>query len=281
MKLSLIFIISFFAVTENISAQDSSVNEANAEIILNSFNPDSDTVINAGILITLKKDWHIYWLNPGDSGMPTSFQIKLPDDIKITEMQWPTPKIFEFEGYASYGYEDKVLFPFSILLPPGKNIQTLEIIAEIKSLICKDVCKPFNEEVKKVFELNTTYFAPPEIRNLFNNMLYELPEKNELLNIEVIGYSEKIIMSIISQRINPMKIKSAHFIPYENGIFKNSLNQLFTIRSDSIELIVEYDQFNTLTPHSVEGILILEFMTEEGIRKSVYKINESLKIKNN
>lgn len=278
MKYSLIFTLSLSLFTTTLIGQYSSALEAKAEIIFDSFNPDSDTIINAGILITLEKDWHIYWRNPGDSGILTSLNFKVPEEIKLSEVQWPIPKIFEFEGYASYGYEDKVLFPFHIKIPYDKTLNSFEIAVEIKSLICKDLCKPFNAEVRKVSDLKSEYNPPTEIKELFTKTLNQLPEKNEFIKVEAIGHSDKISMKIISQRLNTAKVKSAHFIPYENGIFRNSLNQEFTKNSDSIVLNVEYDQFKTKIPESLEGILIFEVLAEEGIKKVGYEIKERLKV---
>lgn len=281
MKYSVIFSTSLILFTTSLLAQYGSADEARAEIIFDSFNPDSDTIINAGILITLEKDWHIYWRNSGDSGIPTSFNFDVPEEIKITEVQWPIPKIFEFEGYASYGYENKVVFPFQIKIPFDKTLNSLEVAVEIKSLICKDLCKPFNTEVRKILDLKSAYNPPIEIKELFIKALNQLPEKNEVVNVDAIGYSDKILIKINSQRLNTAKIKSAHFIPYENGIFRNSLNQEFTKNSDSIVLNVEYGQFRTKTPESIEGILIFEIRSEEGIKKISYEINEKLEVSNN
>ena len=33
----------------------------------------------------LDKDWHTYWINPGDSGDPASFNWDLPEGFNISE----------------------------------------------------------------------------------------------------------------------------------------------------------------------------------------------------
>ncbi len=169
--------------TVYLQAQSNSAVEASADIVFDSFDSVNDTLINAGILVSLEKDWHIYWRNSGDSGIPTSFDIELPDNFKLKELKWPIPKIFEFEGYASYGYENKVLFPFQIILPTERTLNSFPIRVKLKSLICKDVCKPFNTEVSKVFDLNTSYQPSTEIKELFRNTLNHIPEKIFLLRL--------------------------------------------------------------------------------------------------
>lgn len=259
-----------------LQAQSNSAVEASAEIVFDSFDSVNDSLINAGILISLEKDWHIYWRNSGDSGIPTSFEIELPENFKLTELKWPVPKIFEFEGYASYGYENKVLFPFQIILSTERTLNSFPIRVKVKSLICKDVCKPFNTEVSKVFDLNSTHQSLTEIKEIFKNALNQIPEKNTFIEIDAKEIADKVLMNITSQRLNLKKIKTLHFIPYENGIFRNSLNQNFRMNNDSIELIVEYDQFKTKTPELIEGILLLEISSEEGVKKVGYEISVKL-----
>lgn len=255
-------------------------NEVKSEIIVDSFNPAKDSVIQAGILVTLEDGWHIYWRNSGDSGMPTYFEFDIPEGIKVTEIQWPVPKIFEFEGYASYGYEDKVLFPFQIILPKGKTNNPILIKVKIRSLICKDICKPYNDEIRKEIYLTQTIVPSSEVTELFKQISENLPEENRILDISINRFPDEISMIINSRRINLDKVSSLHFIPYENGIFKNSTKQKIVRNSNTVELTVEYDQFRTKTPESIDGILILEILSEEGIRKVGYEIKQKLEAKN-
>lgn len=280
MNYILFFLVLLFSAL-SIQAQFNSSSESGAEIVFNSFEPTKDTLINAGILVSLENGWHIYWKNSGDSGMPTSFEFELPSDFKLQEIKWPIPKIFEFEGYASYGYEDKVLFPFQIIIPRTKSYQSLEISVKIKSLICKDVCKPFNTEIRKVFDLNSAFSPSTEIKELFRNTLSQLPQKDDLIEIEARESLDKILIKINSQRLNLNRIINVHFIPFENGIFKNSLNQNYTKKNNSIELLVEYDQFKTNTPEIIQGILIFEVLSEDRNKKFGYEINERLQLINN
>lgn len=279
MKKFLFYFIVVLQFSVRLSAQ-SVTGEAKADIILDSFDIEKDSVIQAGILVTLEDGWHIYWRNSGDSGMPTSFEFDVPDGIKVIEIQWPVPKIFEFEGYASYGYEDKVLFPFKLILSKENYDKPFLINVKLKSLICKDVCKPYNDELKKEIDLNQSIVSSSDINEIFKQTFENLPEENKIFSISAKDFSDKILLTLNSDRINFSKLSNVHFIPYENGIFKNSLNQKFTRNKNSIELSVEYDQFRTKTPESIEGLLILNILTEEGMRQIGYEIKQKLEVIN-
>ena len=48
---------------------------------------------NVGVLLHIKPEWHIYWTNPGESGMATDAKIKV-DKANVGEVQFPIPTTF-------------------------------------------------------------------------------------------------------------------------------------------------------------------------------------------
>src|SRR5437868_13004960 len=45
----------------------------------------------AGLLLHMVPNWHTYWKFPGDAGIATEIQWKLPDGWKVGEIRWPIP----------------------------------------------------------------------------------------------------------------------------------------------------------------------------------------------
>src|SRR5919109_4058926 len=39
--------------------------------------------------LEVKTDWHIYWQNPGDSGLPTAIDWSLPPGFSAGDILWP------------------------------------------------------------------------------------------------------------------------------------------------------------------------------------------------
>ena len=61
------------------------------------------------LLLSMDPDWHVYWKNPGDSGLPTTVDWDLPPGFTAGPLQWPVPERFESDGLVTYGYSGKVL----------------------------------------------------------------------------------------------------------------------------------------------------------------------------
>lgn len=95
-----------------------------------------------GLAITHQPHWHTYWKNPGDSGLPTTFEWTLPAGVKAGDIEWPTPKKLPIGPLMNFGYEDTVLLPVAVTVPAGFAGDALEVRLKADWLVCKDVCIP-------------------------------------------------------------------------------------------------------------------------------------------
>ena len=56
--------------------------------------PETSTIkagdtITVATEINLAPHWHVYWKNPGDSGLPVKINWTLPEGIAVDDIQWP------------------------------------------------------------------------------------------------------------------------------------------------------------------------------------------------
>jgi len=94
-------------------------------------------------------NWHTYWKFPGDAGIPTEINWKLPDGWKVGEIQWPIPlKLNEPGDIQIYGYHDEVLLLQEITPPASVKDSTVQLTAETSWLVCEKICIPGNASLK-------------------------------------------------------------------------------------------------------------------------------------
>jgi len=131
-------------------AQQGTAQHAKVELLARqtSVKPGSD--VQLGVHFMLEKGWHIYWINPGDSGQPPSFQWHLPPRFSAGEIQWPRPdKLQSSPTLADYGYHDDVLLMVPVRVPGEKlAARPLDVAVQAKWLICREVCIPDHEQMK-------------------------------------------------------------------------------------------------------------------------------------
>lgn len=262
-----------FLALLSISLAAQTKSNASAEIVVDSYSLQKTSVIPIGVLINLDKEWHIYWRNPGDSGMPTSIEFDLPDGITISEIKWPAPKAFEYDGLASYGYEKQVLLLADLSVPENYALSSIKITANLKSLICKDVCIPYNTFVSTEIDLKNNFKANEQISKLFFEARKNLPEVKHNIDLSLQVDDELISFIIQNPEIIPAEIESLYFLPYDNGIFKNSIGQKFIQNEHKIELSVEFDHFRIEEPKEIYGLLVYVFGKPDKANK-VYEIKQ-------
>ena len=71
-----------------------------------------------GLQITHQPEWHTYWKNAGDSGLPTELAWTLPAGVTAGDIAWPVPKKIPIGNLANYGYEGTVLLPVPLTIAP-------------------------------------------------------------------------------------------------------------------------------------------------------------------
>lgn len=99
---------------------------------------------NAGVLFEIEPGWHIYWKNPGDSGLPTTVEFGLPAGFEVKKLGWPLPVVFRGEGNVTdFGYEDSLLLTAGVNvpsgLPPGSVV---ELTGKVSWVSCREICIP-------------------------------------------------------------------------------------------------------------------------------------------
>src|SRR5271157_383172 len=97
----------------------------------------------AGVSLRMDPGWHVYWKNPGDSGLPTKVSWEMPAGFTAGALQWPVPERFETQGLVTYGYSGKVLLLAVITPPPSLPAsQAVTLRANAEWLACTIECTP-------------------------------------------------------------------------------------------------------------------------------------------
>lgn len=99
-----------------------------------------------GLQLAHKPQWHSYWKNPGDSGLPTKLEWKLPTGVLAGEIAWPMPRKYPIGTLINYGYEHTVLLPVPLAVTPEFKPSLLGDALEVKLkaqwLVCRKECIP-------------------------------------------------------------------------------------------------------------------------------------------
>jgi DsbC/DsbD-like thiol-disulfide interchange protein len=131
-----------------------------------------------GLFFDLDKGWHIYWVNPGDSGEAPRIQWELPKGFRAGDIRWPAPIRLATGSVIDYGYQGRVLLPMPLQVPADyKPGATATLAANIGYLICREVCIP--AKAKATLSIPTAKGATPDAaatRQLFQDARAHWPK---------------------------------------------------------------------------------------------------------
>ena len=138
------------------------------------------------VAVRLRHDpgWHTYWRNPGDAGLPTRAEWRLPPGFSAGPIQWPVPGRIGDETVLNYGYSGEVLLPVEIVPPGDLPKGEAALAARLTWLECKDVCIPGEAEVSLRLPVSKRPAPPDEkIVSLFALARTRLPLPAGLRNL--------------------------------------------------------------------------------------------------
>jgi DsbC/DsbD-like thiol-disulfide interchange protein len=125
----------------------------------------------------LEKGWHIYWVNPGDSGEPPRVTWRLPAGLTAGPMQWPTPQRLSHSSIADFGYDDAVTLIVPMHAPANLAAkQSTQLGVEVKVLVCREICIPGKAQLTLTLPIKSQPPLPdPQTTELFAAARKSLP----------------------------------------------------------------------------------------------------------
>lgn len=147
-----------------------------------------------GLRIEHQPRWHTYWLNPGDSGLPTTTAWTLPPGFAAGDIAWPTPKQLPLGPLMNYGYDGDLLLPVRLTVPPGYAGGPVPVKLRADFLICEEVCIPEFAELDTVLAPGPVSTHAALFQRAFDSAPREVPGlkasariENNALVIEALG----------------------------------------------------------------------------------------------
>ena len=160
-----------------------------AELVSDKASAKPGTPVSVGLLLRMEPQWHTYWKNPGDSGLPTRVQWKLPPGWKAGELQWPYPQPLPVGPLMNFGYEDEVVLLAELTPPADAPAGNAVIGAKADWLVCKDICVPESGELEMTLPVAN---ADPAQNPRF---LAHIDRARSMLPVAVSGWSSRAALT--------------------------------------------------------------------------------------
>ena len=216
-----------------------------------SFIPGKDFMV--GIHFLINKGWHLYWLNPGDSGLPPSVTWHLPKGFKASDLVWPLPTRLPLPSLMDYGYQDQLLLMAPIHV--SKNVQTgtpVTLKADVKWLVCREECIPGKGTVRLTL--------PVQAKDQVTQTLFEQTRKNQPKKLpkgwKALGKLDKDGFKLTVQTPGT-HAKTGQFFPVDLNVIDNTADQNFSTGVGSFVLGLKKSDQLMKAPDSLKGLLVI------------------------
>ena len=94
----------------------------------------------AGVEIAMAAGSHTYWKMPGDSGVPPLFSFDGSQNVARAVVAFPAPTRVSEEGFDTFGYTGRVVFPVAVTPIDGSKPSTLRV--DVTYAVCDRICVP-------------------------------------------------------------------------------------------------------------------------------------------
>lgn len=183
----------------------------------------------------IENDWHLYWKNPGGTGLAPSFDWQLPPGLVIKDIQWPTPSILFSGGTPFYGYSKNpqlvVTFTIDESMPEG----TYPIVLSAFWLACDGSCVPGSQQFETSLTISAS--APKTV----DNALLHDAQKNipiPLSGGEASSHNDRLLLQLPVPEEALSHIESVILYPEQAGLFTLDQTPIWSTTNDKLTLSI-------------------------------------------
>jgi len=227
--------------------------------------------LHVGLHFLLEPGWHIYWVNPGDSGEPPRLEWRLPAGMYAGAIEWPAPRRLATPPLMDYGYEGEVLLPLRIENTAGlKAGEEANVAAELKAIVCREVCVPASAQLSLSLPVRHARPRAGPAITLFAKAKKALPKPAPASwRVSAKDLGDRFELRVDTGRapaasspaagagLNPTRLAGAWFAPLMPQQLENAAPQKTVTKSADLRLVLKKSQ-QLLRPLSrLRGVLVL------------------------
>ncbi len=242
-----------------------------AQLVLASETAGPGDVVLAGIHLHMEKDWHTYWRNSGQSGLPTTVDWQLPKGVTAGELQWPIPRKLPEPEQTTYIYEDDAVLLVKLSLAPNLQPGPLVLKAKLDWLECQTKCIKEGAEVEATLNIGTGT-KPSKDAGKFAGWQSKLPRPGAAVTARAwweksgAGDMRPLVLEWSAGQASP---KEADFFPDGSEQFEvQPMTERLPADAKNVRLRVSVKKLSGDWPKEISGLLI----EQSGVEQQAYDV---------
>ena len=212
------------------------------------------------LAIRMKMDphWHVYWINPGDTGMAPTVAWQLPEGFEVGELRFPFPRLIPTPPYMSYGYEDEIYLLAKATAPVDlKEGQVLTFKASVEWLVCAEACVPGDAKVALDLPVSAAGAAavPSSFASQLATAASEIPALLDRATIQHEFLDEVVVVMLNWKGLEGLSLEGAYFFVDQESIVDSAKPQSFDLAGETLRISIPKTQYFDASVEKVSGVL--------------------------
>jgi len=210
--------------------------------------------LTVGLKLKHQSEWHTYWQVPGDSGLPTRIDWRLPAGFTAGPIEWPHPKRLPTGPLVNFGYDGEILLLTTIQVPADVPVGSRVTLAgKAEWLECKDVCIPGESDIALTLPVKAAA-GPSAHVALFEatRVLIPQPLANATGQGTIDGSRIRLSLALPAGKT----ASRLEFFPQHEGRIEPAAPQVLKREGDAVELYLTAAQPVKADAKTLQGVLV-------------------------
>jgi len=208
-----------------------------------------------GVDFKLDDGWHIYWQNPGDSGLAPKIKWDLPSGIKAGNFQWPYPGRINVGPLTSFGYEQEVFLLIPVSVDRDLKASTVDLHAKLSWLACQEECIPGHGELNLSLPVvaDDSGITYNDFKSPFDHTRLNLPQALSYISSKAIYDGHQWRLDIQTSVKNQGDIL---FYPFRDDVIEHPVAQISHATDEGYEIFLTKSHIYQANLDKLEGIAV-------------------------
>lgn len=208
--------------------------------------------------LKMEPHWHVYWINPGDTGLVPEVSWSLPEGFEVGELEFPVPHRIPTPPLVSYGYEDEIFLLAKVKAPESLAVgETVRIDGDASWLVCKEACIPGDAKLGLELPVSESgeSFAAAEYADEIAETRATLPVEAEggVLATEDLG--DTLVVSLQWEGLEGVELEDPYFYVEQISVADSAKEQSFDLVGDVLRIAIPKSEYFEKPEGDYSGLL--------------------------
>lgn len=225
-------LLAVFVLAAAVNASPVSTENTTVELVSEAGFAAPGSQFWVALKVTPRPGWHTYWRNPGDSGMPTTIEWRLPQGVTAGEISWPAPHAVPYGPLMNYGFGEEHWLLVPISVDANVDMSRIDLEARADWLVCDDICIPEGADLSLSVPVDVNGTPNPALTRGFERARAAIPVPFAGDALFSAGEGEIVI------RFEPLDSDEARFFPYQESLIRNQVDQRLATADGALYLAI-------------------------------------------